>query len=39
MERNFTQYPQAQEIRPKDRSVQAMRALADELTGAYSTKP
>jgi tRNA 2-selenouridine synthase len=31
MERNFKQYAKAQEIRPKDRSVQAMRILADEL--------
>jgi len=31
MERNFKQYAQAQEIRPRDRSVQAMRALAKEL--------
>ena len=33
MERNFTQFALAEQVRPKDRSIQAMRALADELVG------
>ena len=33
MARNFKQYPQAQELRPRDRSVRAMQALAEKLLG------
>jgi tRNA 2-selenouridine synthase len=31
MQRNFAQYAKAQEIKPKDRSAQAMQALANEM--------
>jgi len=34
MARNFPQYPQAQELRPRNRSVAAMRQLASAMVAA-----